>query len=141
VKIEELGADGTEQAYDAMRQLRPHLTSAGFVRLVNEVQRPQGYRLVGSWDAASGKVVAAAGFRLQHMLAHGHVLVVDDLSTVPAARGQGHASRLLAWLEREARFQHCVQVHLDAGTHRYEAHRLYVRNGFAIRSFRLTRRL
>jgi GNAT superfamily N-acetyltransferase len=141
VKIEELGADGTGQAYDAMRQLRPHLTSAGFVRLVNEVQRPQGYRLVGSWDPGSGRVVAAAGFRLQHMLAHGRVLIVDELSTVPSARGQGHASRLLAWLEREARFQHCAQMHLDAGTHRYEAHRLYLRNGFLIRSFRLSRRL
>ncbi|OHV36626.1 MULTISPECIES: GNAT family N-acetyltransferase [Pseudofrankia] len=141
MKIEELGADGTEQAYDAMRQLRPHLTSAGFVRLVNEVQRPQGYRLVGSWEPTSGRVVAAAGFRVLHMLAHGRVLVVDDLSTVPSARGQGHASRLLAWLEREARNQYCAQVHLDAGTHRYDAHRLYLRHGFAIKSFRLMRQL
>jgi len=141
VKIEELDADGTELAYDAMRQLRPHLTSAGFVRLVNEVQRPQGYRLVGSSDALSGKVVAAAGFRVQHTLAHGLVLAVDDLSTVPSARGQGHGSRLLAWLEREARYQHCVQIHLDAGTHRYEAHRLALRNGFMVKSFRLTRQL
>ncbi|MBL7496461.1 GNAT family N-acetyltransferase [Frankia sp. CNm7] len=141
MKIAELGADGTEQAYDAMRQLRPHLTSAGFVRLVNEVQRPQGYRLVASWDALSGRVVAAAGFRVQHMLAHGPVLQVDDLSTIPAARGQGHASRLLAWLEREARFLGCAQLHLTAGTHRYDAHRLYLRHGFAIRSFQLSRQL
>jgi GNAT superfamily N-acetyltransferase len=138
VKIEELDADGTELAFDAMRQLRPHLTSSGFTKLVNEMQRPQGYRLVGSWDSSTGRVVAAAGFRVQHMLANGRILYVDDLSTVPVARGQGHASRLLAWLEREARFLGCAQVHLDSGTHRYDAHRLYLRHGYAIRSFHLS---
>ncbi|MBX6389620.1 MAG: GNAT family N-acetyltransferase [Frankia sp.] len=141
MRIQELDAGETLQAYDAMRQLRPHLTSAGFVRLVNEVQRPQGYRLVGSFDPYSSKVVAAAGFRMLHTLAHGPVLQLDDLSTIPAARGQGHASRLLAWVEREARRLGCAQVHLAAGTHRYDAHRLYLRHGFTIRSFHLTREL
>jgi GNAT superfamily N-acetyltransferase len=141
VKIEELDAYGTVLAYDAMRPLRPHLTCAGFVKLVNEIQRPEGYRLVASWDVQLGAVVAAAGFRQLNSLAHGRHLYVDDLSTVPAARGRGHASRLLAWMEREARRLGCGQVHLDSGTHRYDAHRLYLRHGFAIRSFHLTRRL
>ncbi|TFE33810.1 GNAT family N-acetyltransferase [Frankia sp. B2] len=124
-----------------MRQLRPHLTSTGFVKLVNEVQRPEGYRLVASWDGELGRVVAAVGFRQVTSLAYGRHLVIDDLSTILAARGRGHATRLLAWSEREARRLGCEHIHLDAGTHRYEAHRLYLRTGFTIAAFHFTRRL
>ncbi|CUU53683.1 GNAT family N-acetyltransferase [Frankia sp. CcI49] len=141
VKIEELEAERTWLAFDPMRQLRPHLTSAGFVRLVNEEQRPQGYRLVGSWDGESGRVVAAAGFRESSSLAYGRHLLVDDLTTMPNMRGRGHATRLLAWVEREARRLGCAQIHLDAGTHRHDAHRLFLRTGFTIPSFHFARRL
>ncbi|WP_018638069.1 GNAT family N-acetyltransferase [Parafrankia elaeagni] len=141
MKIEELEAERTWLAFDPMRQLRPHLTSAGFVRLVNEVQRPQGYRLIGSWDAESGRVVAAIGFRENSSLAYGRYLLVDDLTTMPNMRGRGHATRLLAWLEREARRLGCAQIHLDSGTHLHDAHRLLLRSGFTIPAFHFSRRL
>ena len=41
------------------------------------------------------------------MLAWGHYLYVDDLSTVPAARGRGHADLLLAWVVDEGRRLGC----------------------------------
>lgn len=141
MKIEELAAERTWLAFDPMRQLRPHLTSTGFVRLVNEVQRPEGYRLVASWDGELGRVVAALGFRRVTSLADGRTLLVDDLTTLLAARGRGHATRLLAWAEREARRLGCEHIHLAAGTHRYDAHRLALRAGYSIRSFELCRRL
>ncbi len=141
MKIEELAAERTWLAFDPMRQLRPHLTSTGFVRLVNEAQRPQGYRLVASWDGELGRVVAALGFRPVTSLANGRTLAIDDLTTLLAARGRGHATRLLAWAEREARRLGCEHLHLTAGTHRHEAHRLALRSGYTISSFELTRRL
>lgn len=141
MKIEELEADRTWLAFDPMRQLRPHLTSTGFIKLVNEVQRPEGYRLVASWDGELGRIVAAIGFRPVTSLAYGRHLSVEDLCTVLAARGRGHATRLLAWTEREARRLGCEQIHLDAGTHRHEAHRLYLRAGYTISAFHFTRRL
>lgn len=124
-----------------MRQLRPHLTATGFVRLVNEVQRPQGYRLVASWDGEAGRVAAAIGFREMSSLAYGRHVLVDDLSTMPALRGRGHATRLLAWIEREAKRLGCAQIHLDSGTYRHDAHRLYLRSGFTIPSFHFARRM
>jgi GNAT superfamily N-acetyltransferase len=141
VKIEELEADRTWLAFDPMRQLRPHLTSTGFVRLVNEVQRPEGYRLVASWDGELGRVVAALGFRQITSLAEGRHLAVDDLTTLLAARGRGHATRLLAWAAGEARRLNCENIHLTVGTHRHEAHRLALRAGYSISSFQLTRRV
>ncbi len=141
VKIEELEAERTWLAFDPMRQLRPHLTSTGFVRLVNEVQRPEGYRLVASWDGELGRVAAALGFRQVNSLAAGRYLAVDDLTTLLAARGRGHATRLLAWAEREARRLGCEHIHLDADPHRHEAHRLALRAGYSISAFHLTRRV
>lgn len=141
VKIEELEADRTWLAFDPMRQLRPHLTSTGFVRLVNEVQRPEGYRLIASWDGELGRVAGALGFRQITSLATGRHLAVDDLTTILVARGRGHATRLLAWADREARRLGCEHIQLGIDTHRHEAHRLALRTGYTISTFGLARRL
>ena len=86
-----------------MRALRTHYTDeATFVRRVDEVQRPQGYRLVGAFED-DGRCVAVAGFRVLHNLAWHDALYVDDLSTLPEARGRGHGRALLEWCREEAR--------------------------------------
>ena len=94
--IIELLPPETGRAFRAMRELRPHLADeAAFVHQVDEVQRAAGYRLVGSFDAADGPAQAVAGFRLGHKLAWGRHVYVDDLSTLPSARGRGHARAVL----------------------------------------------
>jgi GNAT superfamily N-acetyltransferase len=129
--LAELDEASAELAYPVMKELRPHLTGlADFVERVGW-QRAEGYRLVGSFDAG-GAVVAAAGFRVARTLAWGRHLYLDDLCTLPAARGQGHARALLAWIDNEARRLGCEQVHLDSGPHRHDAHRRYLSSGFII---------
>ncbi|HEY4459830.1 MAG TPA: GNAT family N-acetyltransferase [Pseudonocardiaceae bacterium] len=133
--IIELDDDATAGlAYPAMKELRPGLVDlADFLDRVGR-QRAEGYRLVGSTDA-DGNVVAAAGFRLAHSLAWGRHLYIDDLSTLPAARRKGHAHALLTWIDEQARELGCDQVHLDSGTHRHDAHRRYLTEGFDIHAF------
>ena len=141
----ELTPDETHLAWVPMRELRPHLeTSEVFVDRVNTHQRPEGYRLVGSFSAdgpagSDGEAVAATGFRRLHNLAWGDLLYVDDLVTTESHRGRGHAHRLLEWVFAEARRLGCVQVHLDSGTHRHPAHRLYLDEGVHISSFHFSR--
>ena len=85
-----------------MRALRTHYTDeAEFVRRVDEVQRPQGYRIVGAFE--DDRCVAVAGFRVIHNLAWHDTLYVDDLSTLPEARGRGHGRALLEWCKDEGR--------------------------------------
>jgi GNAT superfamily N-acetyltransferase len=72
------------------------------------------------------------GFRIGHSLAWGRFLYIDDLVTLPRARRQGHATSLLAWASDEAARLDCDQIHLDSGTARHEAHRLYLQRGFRI---------
>jgi GNAT superfamily N-acetyltransferase len=134
--VRELCASETGVAHVALVELRPNFPSLeAFTRQVNEVQRVEGYRLVGSFDDGPQHPVAVAGFRTGHNLAWGFYLYVDDLITLPAFRGRGHADALMRWLFDEARRLRCDQLHLDSGTHRRDAHRFYFKHDLAISSF------
>lgn len=134
MNVKELDDGNTELAFEAMRELRPHLTGpAEFTERIR-LQRAEGYRIVGSFDG-SGAVVAVAGFRTGNCLAWGHFVYIDDLCTLPAARGRGHARALLDWVDEEAARLGCEQVHLDSGTHRNAAHRGYLKAGYDIQAF------
>ena len=135
MELRELGTGEVGLAHAAMVSLRPEVGSAEtFGRRVDEVQRPEGYRLVARFDDA-GEVVAVAGFRTGHSLSRGHYLFVDDLVTRPDRRGEGHGKAVLDWLRAEAGRLGCDEVHLDSGTQRHGAHRFYLREGFDISSF------
>ena len=142
-EIRELAAGETGRAWDAIEDLRPHLGSeAEFTRVVDEVQRPQGYRLVAAFaEAGDERAGAAAGFRVVDWLATGRMLYVDDLATAPAARRRGLAGALLDWIAAEAARLGCHDIQLDSQAHatRWDAHRLYLNNGFVITSFHFYR--
>jgi GNAT superfamily N-acetyltransferase len=119
-----------------MRALRTHYTDeAEFVRRVDEVQRPEGYRIVGVFKG--DRCVAVAGFRMTHHLAWHDTLYVDDLSTLPEARGRGYGRALLEWCMEEGRRLGCTEFHLDSGVgpEREDAHRLYFNTGLRITSY------
>ncbi len=121
--VRELRPVETGLACATMRELRPHVASeADFVERVNTLQRPEGYRLVGSFVEGQAEPVAVAGFRVLHTLAWGYVLYVDDLVTREAYREQRHAAALKRWLVDEAARLGCDQLHLDSGVHRHTAH-------------------
>lgn len=143
--VREIPAGETHLAHAAMSALRPHWgDKAAFVRRVDEVQRPEGYRLAGAFEEGSEAAAAVAGFRMLHNLAWGEAcLYVDDLSTAPDARRRGLAGALMDWLVEEAKRSGCEQLHLDSGTlpERYDAHRLYMNKGLAITAHHFQRRV
>ena len=144
VEIRELPAGETHVAHQAMRALRTAQEAEHeFVEHVDGVLRPTGYRLVGAFASGREQAVAVAGFRVGDSLAWGHHLYVDDLSTAPDARRQGHGGVLLDWLVEEGRGLGCSQLHLDSGTgtERFDAHRLYHSHGLAIYSHHFARGL
>jgi GNAT superfamily N-acetyltransferase len=135
-EIREIPKGETALAFEAMRALRTHWEDeAEFVRRVDEVQRPEGYRLVGAFEGE--RCLAVAGFRELHTLAWGHVVYVDDLSTHPDGRRRGYGRALLEWVADEAGRLGCDQLHLDSGVeaNRLDAHRLYLNTGMRITSF------
>jgi GNAT superfamily N-acetyltransferase len=133
--VRELLPPETGLAFEAMRALRTHLPDEeAFVRQVDELQRPEGYRLAAAFEGDGERAEAVAGFRVGHNIAWGHFLYVDDLSTLPEARRRGHGRALLDWLLGEAGRLGCDQLHLDSGVglDRADAHRLYLNAGMVI---------
>jgi GNAT superfamily N-acetyltransferase len=142
--VSECSPGETHRAHQAMQALRPAYESEQqFSEHVDGVLRPAGYRLIGAFLPDREQAVAVAGFRIGDSLAWDRYLYVDDLSTVPDARRQGHAGALLDWLEQEGRRLGCGQLHLDSGTgpERFSAHRLYHNHGLAIYSHHFARGL
>ena len=140
--VRELFPPETGLAFEAMRALRTDLADENaFVRRVDAVQRPEGYRLAAAFDEGDERAAAVAGFRLGHNIAWGHFLYVDDLSTRPEARRRGHGRALLDWLLEEAARQGCDQLHLDSGVglERADAHRLYLNAGMVISAHHFAR--
>ena len=140
--IRELGAGENHLAYAAMLELRPKIgSSADFVRTVNDKQRPQGYRLIASFDEEDEQAAGAAGFRVLDYLAWGHALYCDDLSTREKYRGRGHAGALMDWMVDEARRLGCGEFHLDSGVgpDRTDAHRVYFNKGMRISAHHFSR--
>jgi GNAT superfamily N-acetyltransferase len=140
--MRELLPPDTALAFEAMRALRTHLGDAEmFARHVDEVQRPEGYRIVGAFEGE--QVVAVAGFRVMNTLFSGRVLYIDDLSTHPDARRRGYAGALLDWCDEEGRRLGCDELHLDSavGPERLDAHRLYFNKGLRIASYHFTKSL
>jgi GNAT superfamily N-acetyltransferase len=126
--------------FPLMRELRPHLTDPGdFLVRARRQQDQAGWRL--AYIEADGAPVACAGFRVSEFLAWGRTLYVDDLFTRQDQRDRGHGELLLRWLMDVARREGCAQFHLDSGTQRLAAHRLYHRMKLAITSFHFGRTL
>lgn len=84
------------------------------------------------------EVKSVAGFRVAHFLAWGRILYVDDLITLPEARGIGFGTHLLKWLMGEAKKLSCDGIHLDTGIEREDAHRLYLNVGMKINCLHLS---
>src|SRR4051794_17273318 len=140
--VREIDPGMTILAVPALLELRPAWADADtLVRRIDEVQRPQGYRLVASFEVGEEDAAAVAGFRVVENLAWGRSLYVDDLVTRSHLRTRGHADHLFAWLDAEAQRLGCDEFHLDSGVgpHRQAAHRFYFAHGMRIASFQFSK--
>lgn len=141
-EIREILPPDTGLATPALRALRPRFDSdEAIVRWIDEIQRPEGFRLVGAFDPEWPYAAAVAGFRVEHSTEWGRHVYVDDLATLHVARHRGHAGSLIEWLVQEGRRLGCEQLHLDSGTgpERYESHRLYMACGLSITAHHFSR--
>jgi GNAT superfamily N-acetyltransferase len=140
--IQEIDAPASHLAHKAMLELRPNIgPESVFADHVDNVLRPEGYRLVGFFVEEDLYAVAVAGFRIVHYLAWGHALYCDDLSTRFEHRRQGHAGQLIDWMIDEAKRLHCDELHLDSGVgeDRADAHRLYFNKRMRISAYHFSR--
>ena len=131
-EMREITEQETAVAFAALSVLRPMLTDMNrFVEQVNQLQRPQGYRLLGIFEEGKHSAVAVCGFRQATNLVNGVHIHIDDMVVIPNSRGRGHASSLLQEVSREQGISH-IYVESNIGSERTDARRFYFRHGFDI---------
>ena len=116
---------------EVVYELRPHLDEEQYLTLILYML-DEGYKLI--YIEENGKGVSFCGYRVTTMLHRGRSIYIDDLCTLPEARGKGYGKALLDYVLKEANKEELQSIHLDSGHHRHDAHRLYLNFGFKITS-------
>ena len=119
------------KCWEVVQELRPHLDQDRYLTLMLYMI-DEGYKLI--FIEEDGKGVSFCGYRRTTMLHRGRSIYIDDLCTLPEARGKGHANALLNCVLEEAAKEELQSIHLDSGHHRHNAHRLYLNFGFNMTS-------
>jgi GNAT superfamily N-acetyltransferase len=127
-----------EKCFPVLLQLRPHLEFGSFFGQVRR-QQEQGYQLAFLEEAEV--VCGVIGFRVGESLAWSKYLYVYDLVVEENARSQGYGQHLFEWVASFGRGADCVELHLDSGVQRYEAHRFYLSQRMKIASHHFSLRL
>ena len=122
--------------WDVVRELRPHLDLDQYLTLMLYML-DEGYKMI--FIQEEGKCVSICGYRKTTMLHRGRSIYIDDLCTLAAARGKGHAKALIEYVINEAKKDELKSIHLDSGHHRHDAHRLYLNTKFKITSHHFAR--
>ena len=144
MQLVDLGLDDPrwEHVLPVLQELRPHLERSS----LDEVYRAgweQGLRFTAAFadDGGAERCLGVAGWRIMDTTFVLRKLYVDDLVTTESGRSQGVGKALLAELERRALAAGCTVLDLDSGVQRFDAHRFYLRERFAISSHHFTKRL
>lgn len=114
-------------AFELMRELRPHLTERAAFLAQMARQFEQHYRMLGAWFGT--ELVGLAGFRTLENLLYGQFVYVDDLVVAQAWRQNGVGAQLLDSVRREAAREGSAHLVLDTGLHMPLAQRFYFREG------------
>lgn len=124
-----------QRCLPAMLALRSHLPPELAFERIRLQQANDGFVLAFvDTENTSENAPAVVGYRFMNLLYSGKTLYIDDLSTLPEARGKGYAGALLDFVIEQARQSRCQCVSLDSGQNpgRYDAHRLYLNKRFNI---------
>jgi GNAT superfamily N-acetyltransferase len=143
MQLVDLGSEDPrwDTALPVLQELRPHLDRAAF-EVVYRAGWPQGLRFTAAYDdGPDDSCLGVAGWRVVDTTAALRKLYVDDLVTTHLSRSNGVGRALLALLEGRARAAGCATLELDSGVQRFDAHRFYLRERFAITSHHFTKPL
>lgn len=136
--IRELAPRELSGLYPLIRQLNPQMTRATFARRL-KTMKPLGYRAAGVFN--SRHMIAASGFWVRMRFWCGREFDIDNFIVDMHYRKDGVGSLLYAWLEARARAENADRIVLDSYVSSHWAHRFYLRQGFEITGYHLTKAL
>jgi ribosomal protein S18 acetylase RimI-like enzyme len=127
------------KCWKALKELRTHLQEDHFLPLIKEMMT-EGYQLAFI-EGENGYALSVIGFRYLQFTFNGKHFYIDDLSTLPEARGMGHGGALIDHVCELAKQKGFDFVTLDSGHQRFAAHRLYLNKGFTIASHHFSKKI
>jgi GNAT superfamily N-acetyltransferase len=127
------------KCWKALKELRTHLQEDQFLSLIKEMMT-EGYQLAFI-EGENGYAVSVVGFRYLQFTFKGKHFYIDDLSTLPEARGKGHGGALIDHVCTLAKQKGYGFVTLDSGHQRFTAHRLYLNKGFIMTSHHFSKEI
>lgn len=136
--IRELAPRELAGLYPLIRQLNPEMSRATFIRRMR-LMRPLGYRAAAVFS--SRRMIAASGFWVRTRFWSGCEFDIDNFIVDKHYRREGIGSLLYAWLEARARAEQADRIVLDSYVSSHWAHRFYLRQGFEITGYHLTKTL
>ena len=136
-QIRELASRELPQLYPLIHQLNPTMTHARFMRRL-KTMRPLGYRAVGVFCGT--QMIAVSGFWVRTRFWSGREFDIDNFIVDSAHRKKGIGELLYAWLEAQAKKEKAELIVLDSYVTSHWAHRFYLRQGFEITGYHLTKK-
>ncbi|HQZ87878.1 MAG TPA: GNAT family N-acetyltransferase [Gammaproteobacteria bacterium] len=131
--------DDIAKSFETFLELRPTLSDVqSFTQQILNQQK-DGYEIIAIIE--DEEVMACIGFRMMTMLAWGKILYIDDLITKEKWQRRGYGKILLEHITKIAKDNQCNQIHLDTGYTRYNAHRIYLNQGFEFHCHHLALKL
>jgi ribosomal protein S18 acetylase RimI-like enzyme len=127
------------KCWKALKELRTHLQEEHFLSLIKEMMT-EGYQLAFI-EGENGYAASVVGFRYLQFTFNGKHFYIDDLSTLPEARGLGYGGALIDHVGELAKQKGYAFVTLDSGHQRFAAHRLYLNKGFTIASHHFSKKI
>lgn len=136
IRIRELKPAELPNLYPLIRQMNPALSKPQFTAFLKRMQ-PEGYRAAGVFDGAT--LVACSGFWLRTRFWCGRQLDIDNFVVGASSQGAGIGRKLVQWLEAKAKAEQCDLIVLDSYTGNHTAQAFYLKQGFALTGFHLTK--
>jgi len=136
ITVRELEAAELPRLFALINLHNPSLDQAMFDRRLREMI-PLGYRAVAAF--VGDELVGCCGFWLRTRFWSGHEFDIDNFVVHPDQRGQKIGEQLLQWLEAKALEAQCDLIVLDAYADSFRAHRFYIKNGYSLTGYHITK--
>jgi GNAT superfamily N-acetyltransferase len=137
LRIRELTEAELPRLFRLIHLHNPGISQAMFTtRLKAMVAR--GYRAIGVFDGET--LAACSGFWLRSRFWSGAELDLDNFIVHPDYRRRRLGAQMLAWFEKLAAREHLDLIVLDTYADAFLAHRFYMREGFVMTGYHMTKR-
>lgn len=142
--LRELTPEEDTTAFPALHCLYTHIRGIGQFQELIQIQRTEGYRLLGIFEEDKQNATTICGFRIQTTLLAGKHLNIEDLSSYHQPIDDTHIHTILSELKKIAHQEHCTSIHANSSVTTDSSnnlHHLYLKQGFTLNSHQFTYQL